>query len=323
MVGRKGGKEMSTIKLLSTLVLACLAGTRAAPVYALQTLIDLKKDGRVISGPRKDFLKLGARQYRDAARNKGQTPALAIKLGDSLSNKIINSEIAAIVVPEGMTGGRYLIGLLIGESTLPEDFPVEEQDFLYLRSYAKKDSLAAIERSYYQIKSALANGGREVQAKLADLHNIVFDFNAQKGNEGIGLFAGYLLSELTGPSAVAESNEFVAAYRTEYERSVDKTVQQAIREGKLAWFQPVDVASDGFVFTVADLSGSTRITRRAAKEGECSYLRIWHGGSLIVVPEQPGIDTGYVKMADLPKYFRTYNPSVHIDTVIRKVDGSG
>jgi hypothetical protein len=313
---------MNPRSMLLTYVISNLLGTAGYVCAQQQTSIDLRRDGRVIAGSRKDFLKLGARQYRDALRNNPQPPALAIKLGESLSNKLINSEVAAIAVPQGMTDGHYVIGILIGESTLPEDFPVEQDDFLFLRRYAKSESLAAVERGYNDIKSlTLASAGtKTIQTKLADLGKTVSDWRSKEGNQTAALFAGYLLSELADTSALAQSNELVAGYRAEYERSVDKSVQRAIRERTLDWFQPVDVATHDSVFTVGDLS-STQVKRRSAAEGEFAYLRIWHGRSLVVVPEQPTIRMLGSKPEDLTNYFKTFNPSIQADTVVRVSKG--
>ena len=94
--------------------------------------MDLRKDGRVVTGDRKDFF------LRKVATNE-------YKVTDYLRNKFKSSDVSALVIPPGPIEGKYLIGVVLGGGTLPDDWPVSEEDFNLLRAFAINKKLAKAE----------------------------------------------------------------------------------------------------------------------------------------------------------------------------------
>src|SRR5437879_4110831 len=113
---------MNSLKL-SFLIAICLV--YGALAHAEETSIDLRKDGRIIAGQRKDYLLQCVDQQ-------------SIKLSEHLRNtlRVSRTALLAIVVPPGKMGRNYLIGLVIGSESLPEDHVVSEADFRELRQYS-------------------------------------------------------------------------------------------------------------------------------------------------------------------------------------------
>jgi hypothetical protein len=321
------------------LIMGCLL-LIAANVFggqaSRQTLIDLRKDGRVISGTRKNFLIQGVNIYQDNIRNNRPLSKLAIKLSQTLTNKLVASDIEAIVVPDGKTAGRYMIGVLIGEETLPEDYEIDNSDFVFLSRYARDQKTAEIERFYRRIRSSVLAGSLmnltagsllDITARIDNLHSIVSSVMDTIDRSHAELYAGYLLSELADtPIMQQKPDELVKNYRAEWHRLIDKPIRESIRSGELGWFQPVEVTGEKSILTIAELSNSDVTRQSFVGENRptgrplpnYSYLTIWQGRSLVIVPEKPGTKMGplWGSNEQLKTYFRRYNPNIQADAII-------
>jgi len=191
---------MNSLKLSFLIVIFLVYGALA---HAQETSIDLRKDGRIIAGQRKDFL-LQCIDQR------------TIKVDERLRNRLKSSAtgLMAIVVPPGKLGKSYIIGVVVGSDTLPDDYVVLEADFNKLRQYSTNLISRDVERKYQEIKDALSKGDTEgVIARTSELRTII------KGEEKETVFgelyAGYLLADLKKGSGQAPYAAIVNTYEKE------------------------------------------------------------------------------------------------------------
>lgn len=186
---------------VSFLVAICLVYGPLA--QAQETSIDLRKDGRIIAGERKDFLL----QCIDQG---------IIKVDERLRNhlKFNATGLMAIVVPPGKMGKGYIIGLVVGSDTLPDDYGVLEADFNQLRRYSTNLISRNVERKYQEIKEASSKGDTQgVIAKTSELRTIIK--GEEKENVFGELYAGYLLANLKKGAGQAPYDDIVNNYEKE------------------------------------------------------------------------------------------------------------
>lgn len=282
-------------------------------VRAQETAIDLRRDGRIISGTRKDYLVQQALILTHSLARIDPLQRSTAKLSERLRNKLISSNITALVVPDRKIGNRFIVGVLVGGDTLPEDFAIDEADFNFLRDYAKNKMIGSVELKYGDIKRAVFEGVSErVTRHIADLKVLISSVDQPETK----LYAGYLLEELANTPAMPKADELVIGYRKQFEQAIDMEIQFSIARKQLSWLEPVEITNTGELFTLDDLSSSV-ISRRPAIWSSYGYLRIWRGRSLVIVPEKPNAEFDFQKFASLKQYLGAYNKDVRTDQYIR------
>lgn len=286
------------MKLSKLTLLVGLFLIGGVPIEAQETSLDLRKDGRVIADTRKDYL------LSCLKRNAG-TSRLAFPVSDRLKNKLLRSQIIAIIVPPGMTGKKYLLGIVVGSETLPEDFEVDQADFDKLRAYATSRHLAAVERRYGQLKGAVGSDASSVDVPAAEL--TLASNEAAKESDFGGLYSGYLTSELADTKESGKFIHLTQAFRSEEERAVESQFGR-MEKNRIPWATPFRFGDQNEMITFGDLERGP-VTRKAAVAGRPAYLTAWRGRSLIVVAEDPTAPFTAEKYRGLMDYLKSNNHS--------------
>ena len=258
---------MKTKKLVSTAMILAFC---CFSVYAQETSLDLRKDGRVLTTHRKNHLmrKLKLRQ---------------IVLSDALHNKLAGTTVNAIVVPPGKTGDKYLIGVLIGSSTLPDDWTVTEKDFEIIREYSRSARLAQVEQKYNDMRPAIAAGNStEVAKQTTELNAIIAGDNEESAVAQS--YAGYLLQEFETTGKPSAFSEITSKYRQQESRSVHSLI--ASLDKKHLGFAAFAFDESSRLIRMEDLNSFT-VQRQAATAQTPAYLQAWNGRTLIIVTERP------------------------------------
>jgi len=171
----------------------------SAITLAQETSLDLRKDGRVVTGNRKDFF------LRKVATNE-------FKVTDHLRNRFKSSDVLAIVIPPGQTDGRYLIGVVLNGGTLPDDWPVSKEDFDLLRAFAINRKLAKAESATRGVRAGFASASNAmVNSNTAELQSLMAE---DSGESKVAVaYAGYLLQDVDKAGEIAILSEIVTKYR--------------------------------------------------------------------------------------------------------------
>lgn len=262
---------MNSIRL-SLLILLLICGTH---LHAQETSIDLRKDGRIITAERNTFF----RQCLTSPAAQTKPCKCLQALSQDPRDKLAAIDLVALVVPEGKTGEKYLVGLVIGSSTLPQDFPVNENDFKILRDYATKKALAKIDEKYREIRQADGDSAK-VKIETTELRAVIAE--SREDSEQSSLYAGFLLAREAKASDSAPYADLVTKYRKEAEKSLDPFVSLMIKQNKLPSVTPFRFGAADDFFAVSDLQGYP------VDESSPGYLKVWRGRSLVVIAEKPG-----------------------------------
>lgn len=246
---------------------------------AQETSIDLRKDGRVMTAERNTYF----RGCLAGLYSQTKLCQLLQGLSQEVRDRLQAMDLIAVVVPEVKIGQKFVIGLVIGSSTLPLDFLVNENDFKILRSYSRK--LDKIDEKCGQIKQSNGDSAR-TKIKTDELRAII----AESGEESVfnSLYAGFWLAQEAEQSDKAPFADLVVAYRKEVERRIDLFVPLSIKQNGTSWATPLKFGPAQDYLKLSDLQGDQVTMERGARD-EAGYLKVWHGRSLVVVAEKPGV----------------------------------
>lgn len=298
------------IPFLMTTSLFCVEPTKAQ-----QTSIDLRTDGRILTGTRKDYLIQCIKKHRDAITSKRAPSKSAIEVRDDLGNMLNSSIVTAIVVPPGKTADQYLIGLLIGDDTLPKDYVVSESDFNKIREISRNQRSTAVETGFRGIQRAISMGDyRGAAAQVKDLRATIAGLDDQ--SEQITLYAGYLLADLDQVSHVGAFEDLISKYRTDVEHTLDPILTLGIKQSKIPWATPYKFSGVDEFFKVRDLERSAMSHVVSTKDNP-GYLKIWHGRTLVVIAEKPDspFSSAEYKSGWL-EYMTRQNPAINRDAPV-------
>jgi hypothetical protein len=272
-----------------------LAFSAAGLTY--QTSIDLRKDGRVLTGSRKDFFLTGVQSN-------------TFRLSSDLRDKFRAATISAIVVPPGKTGQQYVIGVVPNDGTLPDDWVVSEDEFNILRSLAVNRKMAKAEAAYQSIRGALRMGA-STQAK-AEAEELKLTINETDSDAAAAhLYAGYLFQNLEKLNELPVLSNIVAAYRKNQIESLQPFIMLAIEKSKPGWAAPFVISGSNDVVGTEELGSSSLVERYVKPGSAVGFLTVWYGRSLIVVPEKPGVPFNPVTDKTLLGYLVNSNPDVN------------
>ena len=290
---------MFSLKMVSISITAMLIVCSAITV-AQETSLDLRTDGRVVTGDRKDFFlrKVATKEY---------------KVTDYLRNKFESSAVSAIVIPPGMTGGRYLIGVVLGGATLPDDWPVSQDEFNLLRAFALNKKLAKAESASKGVRRGLASGSSSiVTLNTAELQLLIAE-NSSESNIAVA-YAGYLLQDVAKAAEITALSDIVTKYREAEIQSIRPLILQTIEKNKLAWVKPVIISGSDTAFDTKELT-SSHVQRQPGVAGGTGFLTLWYGRSLIIFPEKPGLPFDVGTDKNLFGYLMKSSPEItHIAT---------
>lgn len=286
---------LRTLSFISTLILF------SAAALAQETSLDLRKDGRVLSGDRKDFFlrKVKSSEY---------------KVTEYLRNRFGNTRVAAIVIPPGKTGERYMIGVVPGDGTLPDDWPISEDEFKLLRDIAINKRMAKVDTGNWAIRVAAASNRNDVvDAKAVELTATIAG-NTTEANRAAS-YAGYILQDFAKASEVSALAAIVSNYRAEEIRSLEPTILKAMGFKRLAQGAPVILTEADQFFSAKDLD-SSKVERQFGKGG-VAFLTLWYGRSLIIVPEREGMPFSTARHRNLVGYLAEANPTANNGAFVR------
>ena len=242
--------------------------------FGQETSIDLRKDGRILTGERKNFLLL-------------QIKLNAYKVSPDLRSKFGGTVVSAIVLPPGKTGNSYVIGVVPGDGTLPDDWVVNEDEFNLLRSLAVNRKLAKVESADRLIRRSLALGTKAVAAAKAEELKTLMD---EKDSEATVAqsYAGYLFQDLEKINDLPVLSDAVVSYRKSQIESIRPAIIMAIEKSKPGWATPLIISASDDLVDTADLASSSVVERYVKPGSTTGFLTVWSGRSLIIVPEKPG-----------------------------------
>ncbi|MFZ0063675.1 MAG: hypothetical protein WAL47_16705 [Pyrinomonadaceae bacterium] len=299
------------IPFLMTVSLFCVGRTTAQ-----QTSIDLRTDGRILTGTRKDYLLQCIKAHRDAITTKRAPSKSAVEVRDDLANMLNSSIVTAIVVPPGKTADQYLIGLLIGDDTLPKDYVVSESDFNKIREISRNQRSTAVEAGFRGIQRAISMGDyRDAAAKVKDLRATIAGLDDQ--SERISVYAGYLLADLDQVSHIGAFGDLVGKYRTDVEHTLDPILTLGIKQSKIPWATPYKFSGVDDFFKVRDLEGSA-VSHVVGTNDNPGYLKVWHGRTLVVIAEKP--DSPFSSdeyKSGWMEYMTRQNPNINRDAAVK------
>lgn len=264
------------------------------------TKLSLVNDGRIIVGSSLQFL-LGEVKLMRFSGTKPTFPgAENLRFGSKLANKLRSSRVKAIVVPSGPVGGAPVIGLLIGESSLPEDYPIGNADFEKLRSYSTSTELASVQKIYEDLSEAMSDGNSDKIPKIQEsMKAIVMALNPK--DQIASQFAGFLLSDLETVGVSADSLEYVKNYRDRVESVFDPILSSPDYKIKALGISPVslfsgaddtkrtfgEVKSD-LVYSISPNWSLHDIT----PVPDMKIYKFWSGRSLLIASNRPGVLPG-------------------------------
>ena len=295
----------------------------AATAAAQGTSLDLRTDGRILTGSRKDYF---LRQVKTSQ----------IQVSDTLRNKLGNTHISAIVVPTNKIGDKYLIGVVIGTATLPDDWPVNEQDFRTVRDYSVNKALSSVETKYSEIRLSVGLGIDAQVVSFTAALRLVIGASGEDG-EVASSYAGYLLQDLDSSPQMSKFSDFVIKYRVQEGRALDRLLKLYFDRGASNQREeaananpltpnrhlprtPFRVSESDDVLKLRDLN-AVQVERQGDLSGvEAGYLKVWYGRNVIIVPEKPGAPFSAQKYkGGFAEYFRMNGSSMNADAAVRAV----
>lgn len=300
-----------------TFLLLVLMISFCSGIMGQQTDMDLRKDGDILTEKRKDFF-----------LENVSTSTLSPKLRNQFATSRL---IRAIVVPSDKLEKGFFIGVVKGFVLVPEDWPIEETDFKFIRAYCKTGKLGEVEKKYEGIRKAVGSkNSKAVDEQTDEMRKLFqtgkyiprgFKFievgSKERGNNldhMAALYAGYLLQDFDKSPDFPKFSDIVAYYREEKVKSIEPFVKRAIDQHQLAWSTPFQVTGLDQVLTLENLSFS-EVKRRPIGDGRTAFLTLWSGTALVIVAEKPKNPFVGDKYKNLVDYLGSTNPKA-LDSAI-------
>ena len=288
---------MSFSKIISSIAMLAVFGVAA---LAQGTSLDLRKDGRVLTGDRSNHLIRKVKSYE-------------IKVSDHLRNKLISTVIAAIVIPPDKTVDKYLIGVVPGDGTLPDDWEVSLDDFKLLREWAVNKRLSRVDATNQGLRVASAQGKKELfDAQKAELIAAISGDTSEA--RMAASYAGYLLQDLPKAMETPELASVVNKYREDEVHSLQPAIVRAVGSNQLAEGTPVLLSESAYSLDASQLS--LGMPKRERGANGVSYLTSWFGRSLVIVPEREDMPFNPAKHKSLFAYLVDANPAASKGIVV-------
>lgn len=207
--------------------------------------------------------------------------------------------------------------MVIGSETLPDDWTLDQSEFLLIRDFSSNSRLSSVEKKYEEVRGATMAGDDARAAKaVSELREDIG--TADNKNEAAELYAGYLLGDLDNTPGKARFTDIVDRYRAQEARSLHPLIMKGIHDKKFSWATPFAVSEMDDLFKVKDL-GSYSIERQPGTGGEPGYLRIWRGRSLIIVAEKPGAPYSFDSSKGGLTAYLTNNPSLGEEAKVQTI----
>jgi hypothetical protein len=278
------------------LLFALLVGT-AEGVAQQITRMDLRADGDILAGERKDYFL--------------QTELS--KLSKNLRNELTTTKgIKAIVVPAGRLqtkeGSKYFLGIVKGEVLVPTDVEILESDFKVVRDYCKDKDLAAVESAVDDFRRAqVVASSEEVDRKLTKVLALT---DSSTGNKATRLYAGYLLEELDASPSFQKFQDLVTLYRSDRLQKIKPLIVKAINSNGLSWSVPLVISDSYEVSKPTDFRSTSAGEAVSGEIGRDRILAFWSGRSLIVVREKPDQPFNIAEHKNLFGYLLSTKPDM-------------
>lgn len=284
--------------LKTILSIAMLTVFSVAALAQAGTSLDLRKDGRVMTGDRCNYFVRKVKTYET-------------KVSDHLRTKLVSTVIAAIVIPPDKTGDKYLIGVVPGDGTLPDDWEVSADDFKQLRDAAVNKRLSRVDGANKAIRVAAATGNKtEFDAQGAELVAAISGDTSEA--KMAASYAGYLLQDLPKAMEAPQLASVVNKYRDDEISSLQPAIVQAVGSHQLTGGNAVLVSESVGFLNTNDLVYAYLKRQRGANG--VSFLTAYLGRSLVIVPERKDMPFDPAKHKNLVGYLYDANP--HANTTI-------